>query len=71
MRGVRSSWKVEKLSSEGLVSDRDNPIIKRYKVFVDNRLLSNDKTMITKCEAVKLILDLGMIYLPEDILNAF
>src|SRR6476469_60231 len=61
----------EKLSSEGLVSDRDNPIIKRYKVIVDHRILSNDKTIITKCEAVKLILDLGMIYLPEDILNAF
>jgi len=61
----------EKLSSEGLVSNRDNPIIKRYKVFVDNRILSNDKRIVTKCEAVVLILDLGMIYLPEDILNAF
>src|SRR6476469_3389748 len=56
----------EKLSSEGLVSDRDNPIIKRYKVFIDNRMLSNDKTIITKCEAVILILDLRMIHLPED-----
>jgi len=61
----------EKLGSEGLVSDRDNPIIKRYKVFVDKLNLSNDKTIITKCQAVILILDLGMIHLPEDILMLF
>jgi len=61
----------EKLSSEGFARDQDRPIIKRYKTFVDSRKLINDKTIITKCEAVILILDLGMIYLPEDILSAF
>jgi len=61
----------EKLSNEGLLSDRDNPIIKRYKAFVDSRKVNNDKTFLTKCEAAVLILDLGMIHLPEDILNAF
>ena len=30
-----------------------------------------DKTIITKCQAVILTLNLGMIYLPEDILSAF
>ena len=61
----------EKPSNEGLLSDRDNPIIKRYKAFVDSRKVNNDKTFLTKCEAAVLILDLGMIHLPEDILNAF
>src|SRR5271170_3693983 len=62
---------IEKLSSEGLVSDRDNPMIKRYKLFVDSRKLNNDKTFLTKCEAAILILDLGMIHLSEDLLSAF
>src|SRR5277367_6422277 len=46
----------EKLSNEGLVSDRDNPIIKRYKVFVNSRKVNNDKTFLTKCEVAILIL---------------
>ena len=61
----------EKLSSEGLVSDRSNPMIKRYKVFVDSRKVNNDKTFLTKCEAAVLILDLGMIHLPEEMLSVF
>src|SRR5277367_4511363 len=46
---------IEKLSNEGLVSNRDNPMIKRYKVIVDSRKLNNDKTFLTKCEGAILI----------------
>jgi len=46
-------------------------MIKRYKVFVDSCKVNNDKTFLTKCEAAVLILDLGMIHLPEEILSAF
>src|SRR6476469_654656 len=52
----------EKLSSEGLVSDRDNPIIKRYKVFVDNRLLSNDKTIISSLYIIIFIIYIFISY---------
>ena len=46
-------------------------MIKRYKLFVDSRKVNNAKTFLTKCEAAILILDLGMIHLPEDLLSAF